>query len=51
MSKFEVMELIQKEIVKKTKEVCKKPQSATRIKYIIEGLQTALTIIENAGKK
>jgi len=51
MSKFEVIKLIQKEIVKNAKEIRKKPQGATRLNYINEGLQKALTIIENVGKK
>jgi len=51
MGKFEVTELIQKEIVKNAKEIRKNLQSYTRLNYINEGLQKALTIIENLGSK
>jgi len=50
MGKFEVIELIQKEIVKNAKAARKKPQSTTRLNYINEGLERAITIIQNAGK-
>ena len=50
VGKFQVIELIQKEIVKNANAVRKEPWKKTRLGYINEGLERAITIIEKAGK-
>jgi len=51
VGKFQVIELIQKEIVKNANAVRKEPWKKTRLYYINQGLEIAIELIEEEHSK